>query len=284
MRIVGIVLALVMSWFALPGEASAKVWRDVIYDHMPGVGEGNFTMDIYAPDNAKKAPVVIMVHGGAWVTGNKQFSIGPDQAHFFNEQGFIYIAINYRLAPDHAFPAPVQDTASAISFVHKEIRKYGGDPNAIFLLGHSSGAHTVALVSIDPKYLAAYGLGVDVIKGTVPLDGAAYNLVRTAGKKDKLPRFYYPEFGKDPKVWKRASPTLRVRDDVPVPPMLLLYVDRPVSPRRAKELADTLVAHGHFAQAVEAKPRSHKSLNRRLGSKGDKYGPMIVEFYRGQLH
>ena len=46
MRIVGIVLALVMSWFALPGEASAKVWRDVIYDHMPGVGEGNFTMDI----------------------------------------------------------------------------------------------------------------------------------------------------------------------------------------------------------------------------------------------
>lgn len=183
MRIVGIVLALVMSWFALPGEASAKVWRDVIYDHMPGVGEGNFTMDIYAPDNAKKAPVVIMVHGGAWVTGNKQFSIGPDQAHFFNEQGFIYIAINYRLAPDHAFPAPVQDTASAISFVHKEIRKYGGDPNAIFLLGHSSGAHTVALVSIDPKYLAAYGLGVDVIKGTVPLDGAAYNLVRTAGRR-----------------------------------------------------------------------------------------------------
>ncbi|MEZ5953046.1 MAG: alpha/beta hydrolase [Hyphomonas sp.] len=283
MRFAGFVLALLLSWLALPGQASAKVWRDVVYDHHSGIGDGNFTMDIYAPDGAKKAPVVIMVHGGAWVVGNKQSAIGIDQPRFFNDEGFIFIAINYRLAPDHPFPAQIEDAASAIAFVHDNIGKYGGDPGEIFLMGHSAGAHTVALVSIDPKYLAAHDLGLDVIKGTVPLDGAAYNLVKTGEKKGELPRFYRPVFGKDPGTWEEASPTLQILEGQPVPPMLLLYVNRAVSPKRAKELADTLVMHGHMAQAVEAKKRNHKSLNRRLGSKGDKYGPMIVEFFRGQL-
>ena len=282
MRIVSILLALVLSWLALPGLASAHVYRDVVYDHMPRVSDGNFTMDIYAPDKAKKAAVILMVHGGAWTYGNKQNAIGPDQADFFTDEGFIYISINYRLAPDHPFPAPVEDLAAAIAFVHKNIKDYGGDPNEIFLIGHSAGAHSVALVSVDPKYLRAEGLGLDVIKGTVPLDGAAYNLVIT-GRHGKLPNFYRPAFGNDPDTWRDASPTLQVIDGRHIPPMLLLYVDRPVSPKRAKELADTLRENGYLAQAILAKKRTHKSLNNRLGSKGDKYGPMIVEFFRGQM-
>lgn len=282
MRIVSILLALVVSWLAVPGLASAHVYRDVVYDHMPRVSDGNFTMDIYAPDKAKKAPVIIMVHGGAWTYGNKQNAIGPDQANFFTDEGFIYISINYRLAPDHPFPAPVEDLAAAIAFVHKNIRDYGGDPDEIFLIGHSAGAHSVALVSVDPKYLRAEGLGLDAIKGTVPLDGAAYNLVQT-GRHGKLPNFYRPTFGSDPDTWRAASPTLQVIDGRHIPPMLLLYVDRPVSPSRAKELAKTLRENGYLAQAILAKKRTHKSLNNRLGSKGDKYGPMIAEFFRGQM-
>ncbi len=284
MRILVMVLAVLVSWTALPGGAEAKVWRDVVYDHIPGVGDGNMTMDVYAPNGLKKtAPVVIMVHGGAWTVGNKQIAIGPAQAQFFNQQGFIYISINYRLAPDHAFPAPVEDAAAAIAFVHKNAKAYGGNPDAIFLMGHSSGAHSVALVSVDPKYLKGVGLDLSVIKGTAALDSAAYNLVRTGEKSGKLPNFYRPEFGRDPNVWRDASPTLQVRDGVNTPPMLLLYVDRPLSPRRSKEFADALVQAGHFAQAVEATKRTQKSLNRRLGEPGDKYGPMIAEFFRAQM-
>ena len=282
MRIVSVAFLLLFSWLGIVAPASAHVFRDVVYDHMSGVGDGNFTMDIYAPDAAKKAPVVIMVHGGAWTVGNKQNAIGPDQADFFTDEGFIYISINYRLAPDHPFPAQVQDLAAAIAFVHANIKDYGGDPDEIFLMGHSAGAHTVALVSVDPDYLRAEGLDLDVIKGTVPLDGAAYNLV-TTGRHGKLPRFYRPEFGKDEDTWRKASPTLQVVDGRHIPPMLLLYVDRPVSPKRAKELAETLRENGYLAQAVEAQKRTHKTLNKRLGSKGDTYGPMIVEFFRGQM-
>ena len=52
-------------------------------------------------------PIIIMVHGGAWTYGNKQNAIGPKQSDFFTDEGFIYVSINYRLAPDHPFPAPV---------------------------------------------------------------------------------------------------------------------------------------------------------------------------------
>ncbi|MCA8902065.1 MAG: alpha/beta hydrolase [Hyphomonas sp.] len=283
MRILTALLIALAAWLSLPGAAHAKVWRDVVYDHKSGVGDGNFTMDVYAPDGAKDAPIVIMVHGGAWTVGNKQSAIGKDQPRFFNENGFIYIAINYRLAPDHPFPAQVQDAAAAIAYTYRHAGDFGGDKDEIFLMGHSAGAHSVALVSVDPSYLAAEGLGLNVIKGTVPLDGAAYNLVKTGERKGELPRFYRPAFGSDVKTWEKASPTLQVLDGRDVPPMLLLYVDRAQSPKKAQELAEVLRENGYMAQAVLARKRSHKSLNRRLGEKKDKFGPMIVEFFRGQM-
>jgi acetyl esterase/lipase len=284
MRFISSVFLSLFVWMALPGLASAGVHRDVVYNHMPAVSDGNFTMDIYAPDEAEDLPIVIMVHGGAWTYGNKQNAIGPKQAEFFTDEGFIFVSINYRLAPDHPFPAPVEDLASAIAFMYRNAEDYGGDPDSIFLLGHSSGAHSVTLVSIDPQYLRAEGLSLGVIKGTVALDGASYNLVRTGENKGELPRFYRPAFGSKETVWRAASPTLQVMDGRRIPPMLLLYVDRPVSPTRAKELAETLREHGYDAKAVLAKKRSHKTLNKRLGTKGDKYAPMIADFFRSQMY
>ena len=69
-----------------------------------------------------------------------------------------------------------------------------------------------------------------------------------------------------------------------IPPFRIFYVDRPVSPDRAKELAETLRDHGYDAEAVLAKKRSHKSLNKRLGADGDKFGPMIADFFRSQMN
>ncbi len=283
MRLVSIVLsALFIGLFAAP-PASAKVVRDVIYDPDSGKDPGDVRADVYIPEGAKDAPVIIMVHGGAWTYGNKQNALGLYQASFFNEQGFVFIAINYRLAPSHPFPAPIEDTAAAIAYFHEHAEEFGGDPDKIFLLGHSAGAHTIAMVAIDPDYLDAEGLTVDVIKGVAALDSAAYNLAYT-GRKGKIPNFYKPAFGEDPETWAEASPTLHVDVETPVPPFLLLYVDRAVSPTRAKELAETLNGAGHEARAVLVKKRSHKSINKRLGARGDKAGPMIVEFFEDQLN
>lgn len=281
MRLLSILFTLLVSLSAAV-PAAAETVRDVIYTEGPGIDPGDVRADVYIPDGAKNAPVVIMVHGGAWTYGNKQSAIGEFQSAFFNKQGFIYIAINYRLAPSHPFPAQIEDAAAAIAYFHEHVAEYGGDPDKIFLMGHSAGGHIAALVAIDPQYLEAEGLSTDVIKGVVPLDSAAYNLAYT-GRKGSIPRFYRPAFGDDPDVWAKASPTLQVEEETPIAPFLLLYVDRAVSPRRAKELADTLVTYGHEATAKLVKKRSHKTLNRKLGAKGDKVGPMIVDFFEDQL-
>ena len=283
MRLLNLVLIALVLAFPMVAPASAGVVRDVIYDTAKDIDPGDVRADVYTPEGARNAPVVIMVHGGAWTYGNKQNAIGQFQSSFFNEQGFVYIAINYRLAPAHPFPAQVKDSAAAIAYFHKHAAEYGGDPDKIFLMGHSSGGHTVAMVAIDPDYLDAEGLSTDVIKGVVSLDSAAYNMIRT-GEDGHIPRFYHPAFTKDdPEIWAAASPTLQVEEATPIPPFLLLYVDRAISPSRAKELAETLNSAGHSAEAKLARKRNHKSLNRRLGEKGDKIGPMIVDFFEDQL-
>ncbi|KCZ54106.1 hypothetical protein HY29_03265 [Hyphomonas beringensis] len=283
MRILSLVFLAFVTVFALPAAAEVKVIRDVIYHEAPGLDPGDVRADVYIPEGAKDAPMVIMMHGGAWTFGNKQNALGMYQAKYFTDQGFVFIAMNYRLAPSHRFPAQEEDAAAAIAYFHEHAKEFGADPDKLFLMGHSAGAHMAALVAIDPDYLDAFGLKTDVIKGVAALDSAAYNLSRT-GRDGDIPDFYHPAFtGDDRDVWAAASPTLLVEEETPIPPFLLLYVDRAVAPARAKELAETLKGKGHKAEARLVKKRSHKSLNDRLGAKGDKAAPMIVEFFREQL-
>ena len=267
----------------LASPAAAKVVRDVIYAEAPGLDPGDVRADIYMPAEAEDAPMIIMMHGGAWTFGNKQNALGMFQAKYFTEQGFVFVAINYRLAPAHPFPAQQEDVAAAIAYFHKHAETYGADPDKIFLMGHSAGAHMAALVAIDPDYLDDVGLTPDVVKGVAALDSAAYNLSRTGSDGD-IPEFYHATFtADDPDVWAAASPTLLVEETTPIPPFLLLYVNRAVSPSRAKELAEALRSAGHEAEARRVKNRDHKSLNDRIGEKGDKVGPMIVDFFRQQM-
>lgn len=284
MRIVSIMLAILVAWAAAPiGGASAEVWRDVIYREGVGIDPGDVRADVYAPEGAKDAPIILMMHGGAWAWGNKQDSIGRMQAPFFNAEGFIYVSVNFQLAPEHRFPSQVEDFAAAIAYFHEHAEEFGGDPDNIFLLGHSSGGHTAAMVSVDPQYLAEYDLGLDVIRGTVSLDSAAYNLALT-GEDGELPSFYYNAFSKKkPDQWRAGSPTLLVEPDRAIPPMLLFYVDRAISPHRAKQFARVLREAGYEAKAIKAKGHTFDSINKELGADGDKVAPRIAEFYREHM-
>ena len=283
MRFFSAILLALISAFAFAPPANAKVVRDVIYADAPGLDPGDVRADVYIPDDADNAPVILMMHGGAWTFGNKLSALGMFQARYFNDQGFVFIAVNYRLSPAHPFPAQQQDTAAAIAYFHEHATEFGGDPNSIFLMGHSAGAHMAALTAIDPDYLDAFDLTPGVIKGVVAMDSAAYNMARTGSDGD-IPEFYHSTFtSDDPDVWTAASPTLLVEETTDTPPFLLLYVNRAVAPSRAKELAEALNSAGHKAEARLVKNRDHKSLNDRLGAKGDKVAPMIADFFRDQL-
>jgi acetyl esterase/lipase len=126
-------------------------------------------LDVYRPKTAQLAPVILFWYGGSWQHGDKDYYqfIGMSLAR----HGFVAILPDYRLAPDHAFPTFVEDAASAVRWAHDHAEYYGGDPNRIYVSGHSTGGHSALMLALDPQYLRAVGLAPSDIVGVMSLAG-----------------------------------------------------------------------------------------------------------------
>ncbi len=167
-------------------------------------------MDIYLPDKTqltnkvqKNVPVIFMVHGGAWRFGNKNASgVIGEKVNFWLPKGYIFISTNYRLIPDANPIQQAEDIATALAFAQKKATSWGADPSKFILMGHSAGAHLVSLVSTSADLTSAYGLSPWL--GTIALDSAAFDIPQIMLNKPL--RLYKKAFGKDPNVWKAASP------------------------------------------------------------------------------
>jgi len=144
----------------------AKITANVAYGDKPIQN-----LDIYRPSikGTDKRPVIVFFHGGRWTDGNKE------QYKFvalnLADQGYVVVIPDYSKYPNVKFPTFVEDSAKAVSWTYKNIENYGGDPENVFLLGHSSGAHMAGLIAADPKYLAKYDLSRDIINAFVGLSG-----------------------------------------------------------------------------------------------------------------
>jgi acetyl esterase len=140
-RILGLLLLFPLS--GLP--ATAAEFKDVLYGEVQGV---RLTLDAHVPDGPGPFPAVILVHGGGWVAGDKQQYIN----YLFKplaDADFAWFSINYRLAPQHKFPAPADDVEQSIRFVKANAAKYRVDPRRIALIGESAGGHLVSYVGVQ---------------------------------------------------------------------------------------------------------------------------------------
>jgi acetyl esterase/lipase len=127
-------------------------------------------LDVYVPRGAKsKLSVVVFFYGGDWQNGKKEDYRFVAQA--ITSRGFIAVLPDYRLYPEVTFPAFVNDGALAVRWVHDNIGRFGGDPSRVFLAGHSAGAHIVALLTLDKRYLRKVGLDRSAIRATAGLSG-----------------------------------------------------------------------------------------------------------------
>lgn len=204
-----------------------------------------------------------MIHGGGWQTGDKmnRATILPKAEHFV-ATGYLFISINYRLAPDHPFPAHAVDAGNAVSWVFDNISSYGGDPEKIVLMGHSAGAHIAALIATDETYIGAAGHGLGFLKGLVLLDTAAYDIPALAQQRaGSLPRSYRSAFGEDRRVWRRASPITYVGARKGIPSTILFHINRSASKAATQRFATRLRAAGIYARIHPAPDRTHRSLN-----------------------
>ena len=240
--------------------------RDVSYGDHPLQ-----KLDLYLPDKPVKSPVMVYIHGGGWRRGDKA-AVGLKPV-FFNAKGWIFVSVNYRLLPEGQHPANVNDVALAVAKVHDSIAEKGGDPERLFVMGHSAGAHLASLVATDPKPLQTAGKPLSIVKGVISLDTNAYDLPTLVGTAMKP--FYDSVFGTEEGVLKDASPQLHVAAGKGIPPFLLCYSRgmgeraEPVRTAAAEAFRAALEKAGIAAEVVAATDRNHGEINQWFGRDDD---------------
>ena len=274
--------------------AEPKVHRGLPYAEP---GSALQTLDIYAPVEGKDLPVVVWVHGGGWHRGDKCEVEKKPQALL--DRGFLFVSVNYRLFPAVTIEQIAGDVAKAIRWTSDHIRDYGGNPDAIVLMGHSAGAQLVALVSTDERYLKAEGLPLSTIKACIPVDGDSYDLpmqLRAVekgppashtlmfgdpAKHKKLPSItltargkraasYRIKFGNEARQ-KELSAVTYVAKGKGIPPFLVLHVaDHPETKAQSERLVGALVEAGIPATAYPAAGKDHTTINDDLGLPNDR--------------
>jgi acetyl esterase/lipase len=200
------------------------------------------------------APVVIFFYGGSWRSGDK------DQYRFMGEalssKGMVVVIPDYGLYPSVKFPEFVHDAAKAFAWVKANIAQYGGDPNQIYIMGHSAGAHVGAMLAFDKSYLQAVGLKQDSIKGFIGLAGPYDFLPFTEAVNEKI-------FA--PKEKFSLSQPINFIDRL-APPALLIHGlhDKTVGIHNSRNLSQKISKHGGSVQTKFSEELSHTSIIARF--------------------
>lgn len=221
-----------------------------------------------AKDVKGPAPLVLFVHGGGWKRGSKDNATGQYKPVHYPGEGYAFASINYRLVPDATVEQQAADVAGAVKALIERAGSLGIDRRRIVIMGHSAGAHLVALVGSDERYLKGAGLSFADIAGVIPIDGAAYDVPAQMKEGPQIMQATYKQaFGTDPARQRALSPTLQAGAPN-APQFLLLYVQRSDGVRQAKALGAALeaggsrVEHGSFpGEGLQG----HAEINRRLG-------------------
>lgn len=274
-------------------------------------GDSRQVLDVIAPKDARDAPVVIFVHGGTWMIGDKNlFGLYRQLGTTLAEKGYVAVMVNYRLSPFVKHPEHARDVARAYAWTRKNIGRYGGDPDRIVLMGHSAGGHLVALVGSDESYLKDPALkltdkdraalkgvvavcGVyripdreefgkmaqDMVNIVIPQDGKAGKVLSPVlVKTTKLVNPFPLVFGNDPEVWKQASPITHVHKGMP--PFLVLTAGAEIThlPEMADEFTKALKDAGNSVERKCIDGCDHNMICFRFNKKDDPTAAAVLPF------
>lgn len=188
-------------------------------------------LDIYAPLGVARPPVVVFFYGGSWNSGSRgEYKFVGDA---LASRGIMAVIADYRVYPQVTYPDFLEDSAHAVAWTIRHIQAYGGDPQRLFVAGHSAGGYNAAMIALDPRWLAHFGTSPDMLAGWIGIAGP-YNFLPIVDDAVK-PVFHYPNAPLSSQPIVHVSPT--------APPTLLLTgaADTVVDPgRNSAKLATAL--------------------------------------------
>lgn len=252
---------------SLTGTAanSAVARQTLAYGSLPAQ-----QLDIWmVPASDHPAPLVMFVHGGAWMYGNRNTAGSQWLPAHLTRQGYVYASIDYRLVPTVTVEEQAEDVVHALKALLDRATELGVDRHRVVLMGHSAGAHLVALVGTDERYLKSVGLSFADLRGVIANDGAAYDVpaqMREDGRM--MQRTYRTVFGDDPARQRALSPTHNAAAPN-ASAFLLLHVERPDGVRQAEALGRALAAAGTAVEYGSFSGKGllgHIQINRKLGN------------------
>ena len=196
---------------------ASKKTNNISYLKNTAVIEESFPeLNIFQPSKSKNNPVVIFIHGGYWDEGNKDiyWFLGRN----FSKKEIVTVIPNYTLSPSGNYDTMAKEVAATIQWTYENIAKYNGNPNQIFLMGHSAGGHLIALVGTNPKYLE----NTEIIKGIILNDAAGLDMYSYLKEYPPTKNHNYDTtWTKDENNWKDASPIYFLSEKAPP---FLIYV------------------------------------------------------------
>jgi acetyl esterase/lipase len=232
--------------------------RDLAY----GADESQ-ALDVYSlPRDGAARPIIVMVHGGGWRRGDKNYRGVVEQkvAHWL-PRGYLFVSVNYRMLPQQDVAGQAADVARALAYVQKHAREWGGDAGRLTLMGHSAGAHLVALLSADPRLAERHG--AHRWNATVSLDSAALDVDAIMQRRHL--GLYDDAFGTDAASWQAVSPIRQLtRDAVPV--LAVCSTLRPDNP--CEQARDYTARARSLGVEGEVLPQAlkHGEVNKELGA------------------
>lgn len=262
----------------------AQIHRDLCYVSDSECGEKR-RLDLYRP-SAAEWPVIVFVHGGGWTEGDKRLTVAGDDVYgnigrFYAGRGIGVAVINYRLMPEVGWKEQVEDVRRAVGWVRDRVAAYGGNPEQIFLMGHSAGAHLASLAALEIRKDMPNVLGVVAVSGAALdlTDQVTYDLGEDI-------RYYEKRFkgADETDEWKTvASPLSRVSAEAP--PFLLLYAggESKGLQRQTRRLAEALERTGVPTRLVVVPGESHSRIVLTLSRPDKTAGPAIIDFVAKRL-
>jgi acetyl esterase/lipase len=258
---------------AVAPKAGVRVERDISYGP-----DARHKADVFRAEGLKNAPVVVFLHGGAYVRGDRDVNpeVYGNAPMYFARQGMLGVNATYRLAPAAQWPAAAQDVGTLVGWLRQNAPSYGGDPARIYLIGHSAGATHVAtyvyLKDLQPR--EGHGLaGMVLMSGRYHFD---------PHPSDPNLKNFQAYFGTDRAQYPARSPITHVKSAAPLPTFIVIaeYDNPDLDAQGALLFARLCERDRACPRFTRMEKHNHLSMVYQFNSADDALGREVTEFIR----